>query len=453
MVAGASAQAPNQLPLRQHLSFLKLWSGQTVSLMGSSVTGLALPLTAIYALHAGPAEIGILNAALWLPYIVLGLAAGAWGDRRRRRPVMIVADIGRALLLGAIVALALTHVLTLPLLYVTVFCVGTLTMLFDISYNAYLPTLVRRELLVAGNSRLQASSATAQVAGPGLGGLLVQLLTAPVALVADAASFLASAGCLLWIRDREPGPEIEPGAPRSLLAQVREGLSVVARQPLLRGLVGVAALFNLFSQWMAVQMLIYAIHVLGLTAGTIGAVSSIAAAGALVGSLLASPVNRRLGIGPALLGAIVLECLVLLAVSFMPTGHPALVTVLLGVIYGLSGAGTAASSIVATSIRQAVTPRRMISRMTATYKFITYGVLSIGALCGGAVGQAVGVRHGMLIGSIGIQLTILWTMFSPVSRLRELPTEPDEVSPVPAPTPQPAVVGAVTDPEPAGPPE
>src|SRR5215472_12321930 len=370
-------------PLWREHSFLKLWAGQSVSLTGSAITTLALPLTAIYTLHAGAAQIGVMKTLLWLPYILVSLHAGAWSDRRRRRPVMIAANLGQAVILSAIVVLAVGHLLTLPLLFGAVFVTGTLTVLFDVSYSAYLPSLVDRTSLINANSRLQASAAVAQIGGPGLGGLLVQLVTAPVALLADAVSFVISVLSLLWIRDPEPVPEQEAGQ-AGTLAQIRTGLTVVLKDPLLRALVGTSAFFNFFAQWMSVLLLLFAVHVLGLSAGLIGLAIGTSAIGALIGSVAAGPASRRLGVGPAIMACVAGECLVMLLIPAAPAGHHALAAVIIAVAIGISGMGSAMSSIVGTSIRQVVTPGHLIGRMTATYRLVSFGVIALGALCGGA---------------------------------------------------------------------
>jgi predicted MFS family arabinose efflux permease len=298
-----------------------------------------------------------------------------------------------------------------------------LTMLFDVSYNSYVPAIVRRDLLVQANSRLQTSSAVAQVAGPGLGGGLVQLVTAPVALLADAVSFLVSAICLLRIRDREPAPPPRP-ADSSMLREIRAGLVIVGRQPLLRGLVGIAAFFNFFSQWISTLLVLFAVRELGMRAGNIGLIGTGAALGAVAGSLVTTRLSRRIGVGRTMIAAVAIESGVMLGVAAAPSGHPGRATALLTAIYAASGVGAASSSILATSIRQTLTPAEFIGRMTATYKMISYGVVSLGALCGGVIGQLLGLRPGILLGAVGLLLTIVWTVLSAVSRLGELPTEP-----------------------------
>lgn len=425
----AGEDAAGSLPLLRNRSFVKLWAGQSVSLLGSSVTTLALPLIAIYTLHAGAEQVGLLKAVLWLPYLLIALWAGAWCDRHRRRRVMIVANAGQALAIGSIAVFALTGALTFPLLLVAVFAAGCLAVFFDLSYNAFVPSIVARTRLVPANSRLQSSASVAQIAGPGLAGLLVQFFTAPVALLADAASFVVSVVTLWWIRGSEPpAPRPDEGG---VWSQIRVGLAIVIRNPLLRALTGNAAVFNLFAQWMAALLVLFEVRDLGLRPGTIGLVAGAAAAGALAGSMLAGAATRSLGVGRALLTAVIGGSVVLLAVPFVPAGHPVLAAVMLAAVLSVSSAGTAMSSVVAISVRQAVTPRHVIGRMTATYKFMTYGLITVGALGGGVSGQLLGLRAGLMAGAVGLLGSIAWVVFSPLPRIRELPA-PEQETPVAA---------------------
>ncbi len=411
-------------PIWAQRSFLKLWAGQSVSLVGSAVTSLALPLTAIYTLHVTSAQLGVLKTVQWLPYIFFSLHLGAWTDRRRRKPLMIGANLGQAVILTGIVVLALTHVLTLAALVVAVFITGGLTVAFDLSYNAYLPSLVDLDLLIQANSRLQTSASVAVIGGPGLGGVLVQLLTAPVALLADAASYVVSVASLLWIKEPEPVPVVKSADGPGVTAQIKTGLKVVLGDPLLRALVGTSAFFNLFAQWMSVLLVLFAVRVLHLPAGEIGLMVGTPAVGALVGSLLANRVSKRLGIGPTVMSCVVFECAVLLVVPFVPASHPAVAAVMIAVALALSGIGSALSSIVGISVRQSVTPPELYGRMTATYRFVSFGVIALGSLFGGLAGQAFGLRPGLLYGAIGLQSTIIWMALSKLPRVRELPPPP-----------------------------
>lgn len=424
-------------PIWAQHSFLKLWGGQSISLVGSAVTSLALPLTAIYTLHADAAQIGVMRTVQWLPYILFSLQLGAWTDRRRRKPLMIGANLGQAIMLSTIVTLAVTHVLTLPILVGAVFVTGTLTVTFDLSYNAYLPSLVDRDLLLPANSRLQTTASIAVIGGPGLGGVLVQALTAPVALLADAASYLVSIASLLWIREPETAPEVSPDTP-GMLGQIRVGLAVVLKDPLLRSLVGTSAFFNLFSQWMSTLIVLFAVRDLHLAASVIGLMVGTPAIGAVAGSLLAGRVSKWLGIGPSVMACVVLECGALLVVPFAPVSHPGVAAVLIAVMLAASGLGSALSSIVGISVRQVVTPPSLYGRMTATYRFVSFGVIALGSLFGGLAGQGFGLHGGLLIGAIGLQSTIVWMALSALPKVRELP---------PSASAQPAS-GSETEPDP-----
>jgi MFS family permease len=410
-------------PLWHNAGFLKLWAGQSISLLGSSVTALALPLTAILTLHAGAAQIGILKSLQWLPWIFVSLWVGAWSDRHRRRPIMIAANAGQVLLLCSIVGLALGHELSLGYLYFAGFALGTMAVCFGLAYSAYVPFIAGRDLLVPANARLQGSASVATIAGPGLGGVLVELLTAPVALVADAASFVVSAVSLLWIHDVEPAPD-RPAVHTGVIARIRVGLELVFKDPLLRALVGTSGFFNLFIQWIGTLLVLFMVDDLRLSPGIIGLMVSCQSVGALTGSLLSSRASRRFGIGRAIMGAVVCECLVMLAAPFAPARHPVYGALVIGAVLFINGMGSTLSGIIGTSVRQAVTPQDLIGRMSAAFSFVGYGVVAIGSLCGGFIAQAVGLRMGILIGAIGIQATIVWMALSALPKVRELPKLP-----------------------------
>lgn len=394
--------------------FNKLWAGQSVSLMGSQITDLALPLTAVYVLHAQAAEVGLLSAARWLPWALFALWAGAWLDRRRRLPVLIAADAVRAVLLGGVVALAIAGLLTVPLLVAVVFAVGTATVLFEVGYQACLPAIVTQDELMAANSKLSASGSVAQVGGPGLGGLLVQLLSAPVALIVDAVSFAVSAASLAWIRAEEPRLDTGPHQK----GRVREGLRMTLSDPLLRALIGTAASYNLFSSWVIVLLPLFAVKELGLSAGMIGLILSTGAVGALLGSFLVKPAVRRFGIGASMLWPVVVETLALLLV---PLATAETAVPMLGSAFFLNGAGVALSGVVATSVRQSVTPAGMLGRMTATYRTISFGVVALGTFLGGMAGTLIGLRAGTAVGAIGLLSAIAWVAVPPLRTTRELP--------------------------------
>lgn len=413
--------------LRRHPDFYKFWGGQAISVFGSHITEVALPLTAVLFLHATAAQMGLLNTARWLPFLLFTLFVGVWADRLRRRPLLVAADLGRALILAAVVLLAVVDLLSMPALLLLVFMFGTLTVVFDVAYYSYVPHVVPRSLLVVANSRLQATTSVAQVAGPSIGGVLVQAITAPLVLAIDAVSFLASAASLLWIRRREPEPE-RTEEKRNSLADIREGLRVVYRNPHLRALVGAAAAYNLFYQWIITLFVLYAVTRLDIGAGGVGLVLSADAVGALLGALLASGAARRLGIGPAVIWSVVLECVVLLPVPFI-AGDTALTLPLLMLCFGLNGFGVALSSVAAVTIRQVVTPDRLLGRMTASYRTVSYGAIPLGAFLGGLAGEAFGLRAALIVAVFGALTAIACVVFSPLGQLTTLPTEEESDSP------------------------
>src|SRR5438874_7367780 len=272
--------------LWRHPEFVKLWTGQTISRFGSEISQLAIPLAAALVLDASPAQMGLLSAFEFAPFLLLSLFAGVWVDRVRRRPVLIVADIGRAVILGSIPVAAVLGVLRIEQLYVVGLLTGVLTVFFDVAYQAYLPVLVSREHLVEGNSKLEVSRSVAQIAGPGVAGALVQVVSAPIAVVVDALSFVASVISLLFIHAPEPAPVRRPGAAGSMWSELREGLGVVLGNPLLRSIAACTGMSNLFSNAWAAVYVLYLTRELGLPPAIIGLIFAVSGPGALLGALL-----------------------------------------------------------------------------------------------------------------------------------------------------------------------
>jgi hypothetical protein len=406
--------------LRQR-DFLKLWGGETVSLFGTQVTVLALPLTAVLTLEASASELGLLNAARFAPFIAVILFAGVWIDHRRRRPILIQTNVGRALLIALVPAAAFLDILRLELLYAVGFLVGVLTVFFDVAYPSYLPSLIGRSQLTAGNSRLEASRSAAEVGGPGVGGLLVQLVTAPFALLIDAFSFLFSAIVLSTIRAQEPEPATIERSPA--WAAIREGFRFTFANRYLRPIAGEAATFNLFEQTIMTIFVIYAVRELDLSAGLLGLIISIGAVGALIGAVVARYPERRFGLGPTIVGSMLIGCTVPLALPLI-TGSKPLIVPLFGLTFFVWGLAIAVSNVHVVSLRQASTPDDLLGRMNASYRFFTYGAIPIGALSGGFLGEALGLRETLFVGSGGLLLALLWILASDVPRLRELPSGP-----------------------------
>ena len=264
--------------------FGRLWVGQTVSLIGTQVSFLAIPLTAALTLGATPLQMGFLGASQWLPFLLVGLPAGAWIDRHRRRPIMILADLARAASLGMVPMTAAFHVLSLPLLYASVFATGTLQVLFELSYQSYVPALVGRDRLMRANSRIQASMAGSEVGGPGIAGLLTQLVSAPTAVLVDALSYLVSAGSIARIRTSEPSPAVKPSPAgrthaQNLRQSISDGLRTVAMDSVLRALAAEAALYNLFYTAVLTLLILFGTRDLALSPGLLGAVLALGAVG------------------------------------------------------------------------------------------------------------------------------------------------------------------------------
>ncbi len=397
--------------------FAKLWMGETVSLFGSQVTLLALPLTAILVLGTGPLQMGILGAAEFVPFLVLSLPVGAWIDRHRRRPVLVGSNVLRTLLIGSVPAAAALGWLSYPFLLVVALGVGCATVVFEVAFLAYTPSLVGRAGLTGANARLYGSISASEVAGPGLAGALVAVLGAPFAMAVDAVSYVVSVAALGAIHRAEP----EPAAPvrRDLRAEIVEGIRWVFGDPLLRAFAAEAATFNLFFYAMNAAFLLFLTGELGLDPALVGAVFAVGATGSLIGSAVAGRIANRLGLGTTILGSMVIACSVYLAIPFVD-GAPFFAAGAIGLVLAVAGAFIAITVIHVITIRQSLTPDRLLARMNATYRTLGYGVIPVGALLGGVVGETLGLRAALLVGAIGMAAAPIWVVFSPVSRLRRL---------------------------------
>lgn len=407
--------------LWRHRDFRLLWAGDTISQFGTQVTVLALPLLAVTALHATPFEVGLLTTFEFLAFLLVGLPAGAWVDRMRRRQVLITGDLGRALLLGSLPVAAWLDILTLPQLYAVALAAGVLTVFFDVAYQSYLPHLVGVDHLVEGNAKLQASQSVSVVAGPSAGGFLVQALTAPYAVLVDAASFLWSALCVGGIRAREPRPERAPD--RNLRREIGEGLRFVLGHRLLRDISGCTSTFNFFNTISGSMLIILLARDLGLPAGTIGLFFSVGSAGAILGAVISARTAQWLGQGRTIWLSTCVGGLFGLAIPLTQRGWT---------LWAVAAAGAVVSftipiyNITQVSFRQALAPERMLGRMNATIRFIVWGTMPVGGLVGGVLGSTIGVRATLWVGAVGQALSFLWVYLSPLRHMRELPTRPEE---------------------------
>lgn len=412
--------------LWRHPEFLKLWAGETISLLGSQVTLLALPLTAVLTLHADAAQMGYLTAAETLPFLMVGLFAGVWIDRARRRPIMVAADVGRFALLLGVPLLAVTGHLSMAALYPIAFLVGVLTVFFDVAYMAFLPTLVGREQLVEGNSKLEVSRSGAQIAGPGLAGLLIGLVTAPIAIAADAASFLGSALFLLGIRTPEPAP-VHQGARRSVRQDIAEGLRVVLGNPLLRSIAGCTGTSNFFGSASQAIVILYLTRDLGIGPALLGLIYATGNVGYLAGALLSGRVPERIGLGPTIMVSALMFGTTAILVPLAGGPRPLVVAVLI-TWRVIAGAGNPLYNVNQVSLRQRITPDRLLGRMNASTRFLIWGTMPVGSLLGGWLGTALGLRPTLVVAAVGMTLAVLWVWFSPVRGLREQPPPFEEAA-------------------------
>jgi MFS family permease len=413
--------------LWRHGDFLKLWSAETISMFGSQVDDLALGFVAILVLDASAFEVAVLGTLNFLPFIIFALPAGVWVDRLRRRPILIGGDFARAALLATIPVAYAADALTLWHLYAVVFLVGLCQVFFDVAYQSYLPSLVERDEIIDGNSKLEISRSAAQVTGPGLAGALVQIFTAPYAVLVDALSFVASGLFLLGIRKPEETPVRESaadGSKPSLWTELKEGLRFVLDNPNLRAQAGCTATSNLFSSLAFAIILVFFVRELGLSAGVIGIVFSVGAAGSLLAAFTARRVSGRFGIGPTSIVMAAAFGPSLLLVAFAPVGNGAIpFLVAAQLIFGFS---VVVYNIAQVSYRQAICPSRLQGRMNSVMRFMVWGTIPIGTLLGGALGTWVGLRETIVIGAIGGGLSFLWLLFSPQRHLREMPEPIDE---------------------------
>jgi MFS family permease len=385
--------------------FMKLWTGQTVSQLGSRITRDGVPLAAAMVLGAGPFQMAILNTANGAAVLLLGLYAGVWVDRLRRRPIMIWADAGRALLLGAIPLAAFTHRLTMPLLYIVAASAGVLTVFFDVAYQTYLPSLVERENVFVGNSKLAMSASIAEVLGPALTGVLVKALTAPVAILLDAVSFVFSAVSVAVIRKPERKPA--PRRTESPLKDAMAGLQFIRREPVLRSLAAYSA--SIFFCFGIISPLYVLFAIRDLQMGPVLLELSIACGGvaSFIGSAVAKRASRRFGTGSTLIAS---AGIFTLGTFLIPSAHGPLAVRAAFLIAAqlISDSSMVVYNVYEISIRQTIAPEQVLGRVNASMRLLTFGIMPFGALAGGALATAIGMRGAMYLAATGMALAIGW---------------------------------------------
>ena len=406
-------------PSRRDRDFLWFWGGQSVSLLGSQITSFAVPVLAITTLGAGAGQLSLLRTLEFLPFLILTLPAGLWVDRHPPRPAMITANLLRGVLIAAVAVAGITGLLHLSWLSVTLVLIGAGTVVFDVAYLSYLPAVVDRDRLVDGNSKLSVSASIADVAGPGLAGVLIQVLTAPVTLLADAVSYLISAGTLRAIRtpDRAPAGTEQPRA--GMRRQVADGLAAVARNPYLRTICLESFTYNFFVQFTETLVALYALTELGLGVGLLGLCISVGSIGGLAGAVVAPRVVRRYGFGPAFVAGTALGCAAPVLIP-LADGPPLLAGGTVAAAYLVTGFGVTISVIGSVTLRQTVAPAALLGRVNAVMRLAGYAAIPLGAAATGVVATAAGVRTGLLVGVAGLLLPTLILVLSPVLRLKDL---------------------------------
>ncbi|MFS4106176.1 MFS transporter [Streptomyces sp. PD-S100-1] len=423
-------------PLRMR-DFRMLLAGAAAGQLGAQVTLVALPLVAVLELDASAFQVGLLTAAETAAFLLVGLPAGALTDRMRKRPLMIRADLVRAVAMASIPAAALAHVLTMTQLYAVALVTGVATVFFDVAHQSYLPHILPRDQLVAGNGALETVRSTAQVTGPGLGGGLVQLVGAHLAVVTDALGYALSAFFLLRVEQPEEKPEPTAGA--SLRKEIGEGVRFVVGHPLLRVIALTTALANLCAAVLMATQTVHLVRVVGLKPGALGLVLSASAVGGLLGALCAGRIAARLGQARVILLSVLVTGP--FAVLWPLSGHGALGAVLFATGSAVLAFGGVVYNVAQVSFRQGLCPPRLLGRMNATLRFLMWGTLPLGALLGGALAESYGPRTALAWCAAGFLAVPLPLLFSPLRRMRDLPgpredpADPaDDARPAPAPT-------------------
>jgi hypothetical protein len=405
--------------LLRHRDFLLLWGGQSTSDVGTAVSTIVLPLIAVVSLRATAFEVGALAAAEWLPWLLIGLPAGVWVDRSRCRPILLGCDVVRALLIASVPVAAAFGVLGLAQLFAVAFLTGTATVLFQVAYLSYLPTLLERGDLAEGNAKLQGTQAVAQVVGPGIGGLLVQAFRAPYALVADAVSYAVSLVSLLAIRAREPARE--PVEHAGLRRDIAEGARYVAADPLLRVMTIAPALANFFFTGFMAIVVLFLVRAVHLEPSTVGLLVGVVSLGSVLGAALARPVGRWIGTSRAMW--LVTLCTAPFGLLIPLTGRGA------GLAYFVVGnvivfAGVLIYNVTISAFRQGYCPPAILGRVVASMRFVLFGTVPLGALAGGALASAFGSRTALWVLLAGNILPGIVLAASPLRHLRDLPDRP-----------------------------
>jgi MFS family permease len=442
--ADPSARPRSRLGLLRQPDFAKLWVGDTISQFGTQVSLLAIPLIGASILNVPPEQFALLGFFEFLPFILVSLPAGVWVDRLRRRPILISGDLVRAACLLSIPIAYELGALTIWQLYVVGFLNGVATVFFDVAYQSYLPSLVERDEIVEGNSKLEVSRSAAQIAGPGFAGVLIGAITAPVAIIADAASFVVSALAVGLIRRPEPPAEVhEAGKGPSMITEARAGLRYVLGNGFLRSIAATTGTSNLFSNILYAIFVLYLVRTLQLAPEQIGLVFAVGSVGPLIGAFTANRIAQAIGVGPTIVFSILLELPASLLIAIAPADLTAIPFLIAG--SALTGFGGMVYNINQVSFRQAITPPRMQGRMNASMRFIVWGTIPVGQILGGLIGAAFGLSAAIWVGAVGTLVPIAIIALSPVRSLRTMPEPAGDDGTPAGPTDAAAVLGMALD--------
>ncbi|MFB6366758.1 MFS transporter [Paenibacillus elgii] len=407
------------LGLFKQPDFRNFWLGHTVSSFGVQITTVAIPLIAALTLKASSLEMGILTAVEFLPFLLLSLFVGVWVDRKPKRPMMIISDIVRAVVLIGIPIGLFLDVLSMPILYVIAALVGINTVIFEIAHVSYLPTVVKNDELIEGNSKLEFSSSSATVVGQSIGGALIQVFSAPLSILFNVGTYLLSAFYLALIKKREEPVEVPEGTEQNMWADIREGGKFVFQNNVLRAILIGTVIFNLFTYVIEPIFILYISRTLALAPVYIGLIFSMSGVGALLGAFNAGPMAKRLGIGRTLVFSLLLAGFVSLIIpvaTLLPT-LPAVILVM--VMYMIDAAMVIVYNINQRSLRQAITPQSLQGRMNACMRMFGMGVVPIGALLGGWLGGIIGTTPTLVVGAIGLMCSSIFIICSSVRTISQ----------------------------------
>ena len=398
-------------------SFAYFWVGQSISTLGSQVTAFAIPLLAALSLHATAQQMGFLRAAEFAPFLILTLPAGVWADLGIRKSLMIFSNLIRGLVIISVpVAIALGWV-HLEVLYVVMLVMGSFKVIFEMAYQTYIPEIVARETLVNANSKIMMSYALGQSAGPGLAGLMVEILGAPMAVLADSLGFFLCAACLFRIKHREVKVVQHQ---QNVFRQIAEGFRYVGRERHIRALLWLVTVNNFFMNAIMALIVLYGTREIGFRPGIFGLAVSVGGLGAVIGSMCAQRLGAWLGPGPFVIYACGLTSLASFCFPFVSRPDNLGIFCLTGTYFALS-AGGAAVTVFAWTIRQAITPSHLLGKMNGAFRFCVTGIMPFGALFGGWLGGTIGIRWTLVVGAIGLLLSCTVASFSHLRHLKALP--------------------------------